>query len=98
MCFADLWTALKEAAREAALTDLGRTRSRRKDWMTGQTRTLADQARQARISKAPNYRQIRRQATEAIRRELNSRGESLATATERAAANGDARKLFQLVR
>ncbi len=59
---------------------------------------LADQTRQARISKAPNYRPIRRQATQAIRRDLNARSESFAAATERAAANGDSRKLFQLVK
>ncbi len=92
------WAALKAAARESALKHLGHTRRRRKDWLTGPTLMLADQAKQARISKAPNYREVRRQASQAIRRDLNARWETFATATEQAAANGDSRKPFKLVK
>ncbi len=58
----------------------------------------ADQAKQARVSKALNFREVRRQASQAIRRDLNARWETFATATEQAAANGDSRKLFEQVK
>ncbi len=38
------WAALRTAAREAALKHLGHNRLRRKDWLTGPTLMLANQA------------------------------------------------------
>ncbi len=57
---------------------------------------LADEAKQARVSKAPNYRKIRLQVSQAIRRGLNTRREASASATEQAAANGASRNMFKL--
>ncbi len=59
---------------------------------------VADQAKQTHVSKAPNFRQIRRQAPQAIRRDHNTGWKAFATATEQAAASSDSRKLFQLVK
>ncbi len=59
---------------------------------------LIDSAKHALVSKAPNCRKIRRLASQAIWCDLNARWKAFATATEQAAANGNSRKLFKLMK
>ncbi len=52
----------------------------------------------ARIKSAPNHRDLRRQTTRALRRNSNACWKAIAEETERAAACGDTRKLYQVLR
>ncbi len=57
------WRELKDAVAHASQAHLGKTRRRRRDWVTNETIALAEQARLMRIQRAPNYRDLRRQTT-----------------------------------
>ncbi|CAE1319984.1 Craniofacial development protein 2 [Acanthosepion pharaonis] len=92
------WQTLKKAMVEAAHLHLGFTKHRQRDWMTGATLELAENARRAWIAKARNYRILRRQLREAIRTESNARWSKVAEEAERASACGDTRKLYQLLK
>ncbi len=89
----DEWQELKDAVTDASQAHLGKTRRRRRDWVTGETIALAEQARLARIQSAPNYPVLRRQTTRALRRDRNAYWKAIAEETVRAAACGDTRKL-----
>ncbi len=65
----DEWRELKDAVADASQAHLGKTR--RWDWVTGETIVLAEQARLARIQSAPNQRDLRRKTTNALRRDHN---------------------------
>ncbi len=53
---------------------------------------------QARVAVDPQHTNLRRQVTRSIRTDRNAHWQSKAEATERAAAIGDTRKLYQLVK
>ncbi len=57
----DEWRELKDAVADASQAHLGKTCRRRRDWVTGETIALVEQARLARIQGAPNHRDLRRQ-------------------------------------
>ncbi len=82
----DEWRDLKDAVADASLAHLGKTRRRRRDWVTGEMIALAEQACLARIQNAPNHRELRRQTTRALRRDRNAYWKAIAGETERVAA------------
>ncbi len=94
----DEWRELKDAVADASQAHLGKTRRRRRDWVTGETIALVEQARLARIQSAPNHRERRRQTTRALRRDRNAFWKVIAEETERAAECGDTRKLYQMLK
>ncbi len=49
----DEWRELKDAVADASQAHLGKTRRCRRDWVTGETIALVEQARLARIQSAP---------------------------------------------
>lgn len=55
-------------------------------------------ARVARLTGATNFRDLRRRVTHSIRADRNAHWRAFAEETERAAACGDSRKLYQMVR
>ncbi len=79
------WRELKDAVADASQTHLGKTRRRRRGWVTGETIALAEQTRLARIRSAPNHRELRRQTTGALRRDRNAYWKAIADETEGAA-------------
>ncbi len=89
---------LKYTVADASQAHLGRTRRRRRDWGTGETIALAEQARLTRIQSAPNHRQLRKQTMRAIRRGRSAYLKAIAEEMERAAACGDTRKLYQMLK
>ncbi len=95
---ADEWRELKDAVAGASQAHLGKTRRRRRDWVTGETIALTGQARLARIQSAPNHRFLRRQTTRALRRDCNGYWKAIAEETERVAACGDTRKLYHMLK
>ncbi len=94
----DEWRELKDAVTDASQAHRGKTRRSRRDWITGETISLAEQARLAMIQRAPNHRDLRRQATLVLRRDNNAYWKAIAKETERAVACGDARKLYQMLK
>ncbi len=93
----DEWRELKDALADAPQGHIGKTRRHRRDWVTGETIALAEQARLARVQSAPSRRGLRRQTTRALRRDRNAYWEAIAEETKRvAAACGDTRKLYQM--
>ncbi len=92
----DEWRELKDAVANASQAHLGKTRSHRRDWVTGKTIALAEQARLARTQSALSYRYLRRQTTRALQRDRNAYWKAIAEETERVAACDDARKLYQM--
>ncbi len=86
----DEWRELKDAVADATHVHLGKTHGRRRDWVTGETIALAEQARLARIQSA----QV--QTTRALRRDRNAYWKAIVE--ERVAACGDARKLYQTLK
>ncbi len=70
----------------------------RRRWATGEITALAEQVRLARIQSAPNYWGLRGQTTRARRRDRNTYWKAIAKKTERAAACGDTRKLYQMLK
>ncbi len=89
---------LKDAVADASQAHLGKTRRRRRDWVTGETIALAEQAYLARIQSAPNHRELRRQTTRALRRDRNAYWKTIAEETEGTAACGNKRKLYQMLK
>ncbi len=51
----DGWRELKDAVEDVSQARLGKTRRRRRHWVTGETIALVEQARLARIQSAPNH-------------------------------------------
>ncbi len=94
----DAWRELKDAVADASQAHLGKTHCRRRDWVTGETIALAEQVRLAWIQIAPNHRELRRQTTRALRRDRNTYWKAIAEDTERAAACGDTKKLYQMLK
>ncbi len=94
----DEWRELKDAVTDASQAHLGKTRSRRRDWVTGETIALAEQACLARIQSAPNHRDLKRQTTRALRRDRDAYWKAIAEETDRAAACGDTMKLYQMLK
>ncbi len=92
------WRELKDAVADASQAHLGRTLRRRRDWVAGETIALAEQARLARIQSAPNHRDLRKQTTRAQRLDRNAYWKEIAEETERTAACGDTRKLYQMLK
>ncbi len=92
----DEWQELKDAVADASQAHPGKMR--RRDWVTGETIALAEQARLARIQSAPNRRDLRRQTTRALRRDRNTYWKVIAEETESLAACGDTRKLIQMLK
>ncbi|CAE1235515.1 unnamed protein product [Acanthosepion pharaonis] len=92
------WQPLKSATVEAAHAHLGVTRHPYRDWITGESFRLVKKARVARLTGAANFRDLRRRATRSIRADRNAHWCAFAEETERAAACGDSRKLYQMVR
>ncbi len=74
-----------------------RRRRRHRDWVTGETIALAEQAHLARIQSAPNHRYLRRQTTRALRRDRNAYWKAIGEETERAATCVDTKKLYQML-
>ncbi len=68
----DEWRELKDAVEDVSRAHLGKTHRRCRDWVTGETIALAEQARLARIQSVPNHRDLRRQTTRARRRDRNA--------------------------
>ncbi len=89
---------LKDAVVDVSQAHLGKTHRRRRDWVTGKTIALAEQARLQRIQNASNHRDLRRQTTRELRRDRNAYWKAIAKETERAAACGDTRKLYQMLK
>ncbi len=75
-----------------------KTRRRRRGWVTGETIALAEQAHLARIQSGPYHRELRRQTTRALHRDRNAYWKAFAAETERAAACGDTRELYQMLK
>ncbi len=94
----DEWRELKDAVADASQAHLGNTRRRRRDWVTGKTIALAEQARLARIQSVPNHRDLRRQTMRALRWDRNANWKAITEETERAAACGDTRKLYRMLK
>ena len=92
------WNDLKTATVEAAKEHLGSTYRRHRDWISSSTLALAEKARLARLQGASNLRDLRRRASRAIRADRNAHWRQFAEQTERAAACGDSRKLYQLLK
>ncbi len=88
----------KDAVKAASQAHLGKRGRRSRDWGTGETIALVEQARLARIQSAPNRRDLRRQTTRALRRDRNAYWKAIAEQTGRAAARGDTRKVFQMLK
>ncbi len=82
----------------ASQAHVRKTRRRRRDWVTGETIALAEQACMARIQSAPNHRELRRQTKRALRRDRNAYWKANVQETERAAACGDTRKLYEMLK
>ncbi len=74
----DEWRELKDAVADASQAHLGKTRRRRRDWVTGEMIALAEQARLARIQSAPNHRELRMQTTRALRWDRNAYWKAIA--------------------
>ncbi len=89
---------LKDAVADASQELPGKTRRRRRDWVTGETIAFSEQVRLARIQSAPNNRDLRRQTTWALRWDRNAYWKAIADERERAAACGDTRKLNQVLK
>ncbi|CAE1256060.1 unnamed protein product [Acanthosepion pharaonis] len=89
------WQALKSATVEAAHAHRGVTRHRYRDWITGESLRLVEKAP---LTGAANFCDLRRRATSAIRADRNAHWRAFAEETERPAACGDSRKLYQMVR
>ncbi len=83
---------------DASQAHLGKTRRRRLDWGTGETIALAEQARLAWTQSAPNHREVRRRTMKALHRDRNSYWKAIAEETERVAACGDTRELYQMLK
>ncbi len=77
----DEWRELKDAVADASQALLGKTCRRRRDWVTGETIALAEQACLARIQSPPNYRDLRRQTKRALRRDRNANWKAIAEET-----------------
>ncbi|CAE1287132.1 unnamed protein product [Acanthosepion pharaonis] len=92
------WKALKSVTVEAAHAHLGVTRRLYRDWITVESLRLVEEVRVARLTETANFRDLRRRATHSIRAERNAHWRAFAEETMRAAACGDSRKLYQMVR
>ncbi len=92
------WREIKDAVSDASQAHIGKTHRRRRHWVTGESIALAEQARLARIQSAPNHRELRRQTKRVLRRDRNAFWKAIAEETERAAACGDTRKLYQMLK
>ncbi len=77
---------------------LEKTRHRHRDWVTGETNPLAEQARLARIQSAPNHRELRKQIKRTLHRDRTAYWKAISEETRRAAACGDTRKLYQMLK
>ncbi len=94
----DEWRELKDAVADACQAHLGGMRHRHWDWVTGEIIALAQQARRTRIQSAPNHLDLSRQTMGALRRDHSAYWKASAEETERAAACGDTRKLYQTLK
>ena len=84
------WQALKSDTVEAAHTDLGITRRRCQDWITGESHQLAERARVAKLTGPANFHDLRRCATHSICTDRNAHWHAFAC--------GDSQKLYQMVK
>ncbi len=66
------WKELKSSFFEAAAANLGHSRCRRGDWITGPTLELADRMQQARMSGDPEHTNLRRRLTRSLRADRNA--------------------------
>ena len=92
------WDGFKSALSVSANHHLGHSRRKRRDWISAPTIALVEETRQARVSKSNDYRKLRRRTTQAVKRDRNEYWRSVAEETERAAACGDTRKLYQMLK
>jgi hypothetical protein len=92
------WFRLKTSTKQAALSKLGTTSHRQRDWISERTITLSVQAKDARLRNSQEYRQLRREATRSARNDRNRYWAEIADKMESAANVGDFGKLFRLLR
>ena len=92
------WKQLKHAVHHASVQHLGYVEHHRKAWITEETIQLSKLATKARLSKSPNYRNLRRLATRSARNDRTAYWDNLAQEMEAASQVGDFGKLFKILR
>ena len=92
------WQSVKSCVQETAVSVLGNKKRPTKDWISAETIQLADNAKQAKAANDPTFRELRRATGRSARNDRNAYWSEIATAMENAAAVGDSRKLYQLLK
>ena len=94
-----MWTKLQKATREVSEKYLLSQKARYQHWISGHTLGLSEQRRLARINgDTTRARELARQVRRSVKKDRENYWNDVAEKLERAAASGNSRKIFQLVR
>ena len=93
-----LFSAHSSIIKEEAIKVLGNHIRRTNDWISAETMNLSDQTKRAKAANAPMFPHLRRETAKSARKDRNKFWSETASNMESAAANGNFRQLFELLK